>query len=281
MSFIQRPTHSSSTGTRYTAQPNSMWVVEDGDLNEDPRPFNTLFHETEIHEPFAVIRVSEDEGFNTHVADCLDMPIRFAGEQQYAIPDNWAALTPALKTIIDIEHSNNPNWKDYYTYLSVHYTGGLKKGQQQRHGGAHTDGFQGVRVAERTKTSRSYVAVTNGGTFYYPQTFVADLDASEFNVFQGFDLQINKDENGEPITGIAEEKMFYFFDAYTVHESGAAARDGSRLFVRLTWEMKLFDRAENTHNNMLDYDWKPEHYDVRSDLQTPTLEDIEKARLVK
>ena len=277
MPFNQRPTHSDATGTRFIASPSSVDVKVK--LAEDLRPFNVLLHETEIHSPVPVLDVSQDEGFNNQIADCLDMPVRMAGETEYAIPDNWASITPALHRIINVEHANNKNWHHYYTYLSVHYSPFLPAGEQQRHAGCHTDGFQGVRIAERTKTSRSYVAVTNGGTRCYPQPFVANLDASKFNVFEGFDLQVIKDGNGEPVYEVAEEKQFYFFDAYTVHEAGSNARDGSRLFVRLTWEMKLFDRAENTHNSMLDYHWEPEHYDVRADLVTPTWDDIEAARL--
>jgi len=279
MSFVQRPARSLSTGTVLTAEPHVMWVVDD--IKEDERPFDVLYHETEIHAPVPVLGIENEKEFDAQVADCLDMPVRMAGDTEYSIPDNWVGLVPALQDIIDIEHTNNPNWQEYYTYLSVHYTPFLTAGEQQRHAGCHTDGFQGVRVAERTKTSRSYVAVTNGGTRYYPQPFVANLDASKFNVFEGFDLQVAKDDDGNSVYGIAEEKMFYFFDAYAVHEAGGNARDGSRLFVRLTWEKKLFDRAENTRNSMLDYDWKPEHYDVRADLVTPTWADIEAGRLSK
>lgn len=279
MTFIQRPSHSSSFGTRFFASSSSE--LNNPYLAEDERTFDVLYHETEIHVPIPVLDVSHNDDFNLQMADCLDMPIRLAGEEEYAIPENWQYITPQLQHIINIEHSNNRNWRDYYTYLSVHYTPSLEAGEQQRHAGCHTDGFQGVRVAERTKTSRSYVAVTNGGTRYFPQPFVANLDAAKFNVFEAFDLQVTKNSKGESIFGIAEEKQFYFFDAYTVHESGGSARAGSRLFVRLTWEMKLFDRAANTHNDMMDYNWIPEHYDVRTDLQTPTWDDIESARLVR
>lgn len=270
------------TGLVYTVdEKNVNPVFVDSQLNEDSRVFNNLYHETEVHVPLEVLDVSDSIGSSLVVDDCLDMPIRLSGEEQYYIPDNWKPLWDSLLKIIDIEHFHNSSWRDYYTYLSVEYTGGLKAGEQQRHAGAHTDGFQGVRVKERTKSSRSYVAVTNGGTYYYPQSFVANLDASKFNVFQGFDLQIEKDDFGSPVRGVADEKKFYFFDAYTVHESGGAACDGSRLFVRLTWEMKKFDRSINTKNSMIDYTWEAVEYDVRQDLITPSLKDIEDARLVR
>lgn len=278
MTSFQRPSQSSSTGERFTAL--YLPSLQEDRLKEDERRFNVLHHETEIHIPIPVFNLENNDCFSFQVTDCLDMPIRMAGETEYSLPDNWAALAPVLRHLINLEHANNQNWQDYYTYLSVEYTPYLEAGSQQRHAGCHTDGFQGVRIAERTKTSRSYVAVTNGGTRYFPQPFVANLDASKFNVFEGFDLQVKKQKNGLPIFALAEEKQFYFFDAYTVHESGGAARDGSRLFVRLTWEMKLFDRADNTKNAMLNYEWAPEYYDVRSDLVAPSLADIEAARLV-
>lgn len=274
-----RPVESSTEGVILRSKPNldsmSSRIVE------DERVFDTLIHETEVHTPEPVLDISADPGVQGELTDCLDMPIRLKGQTDYALPQNWLALENAIQQIIDVEHTNNPSWQDYYTYLSVHYTPDLEPGEQQRHAGCHTDGFQGAREPVRTKTSRSYVAVTNGGTRFFPQTFVANLDPSEFNVFEGFDLQVEKDEHGKPNYGVAKENMFYFFDAYTVHESGAASRPGPRLFMRLTWEMKLFDRAGNTKNRMLNYNWAPVDYDVRSSLRTPATEDIEKARLVR
>lgn len=276
---LPRPITSQADGLRFFAQPEKELMR--GGLEEDPRMFNNLIHEGEIHVPLKIMNIANDKGIQGKLTDCLDMPIRLATEEEYAIPSNWEPIYPALKSIIDIEHSNNINWREYYTYLSVHYTPFLKIAEQQRHAGCHTDGFQGIRETTRTKSSRSYVAVTNGGTRYFPQTFVSNLDAGEFNVFEGFDLQVQKDNHGNLIYEVAEENNFYFFDAYTVHESGAAARNGSRLFIRLTWEKKLFDRAGNTKNAMLNYDWPPVSYDVRNDLKTPTMNDIDEARLLK
>lgn len=279
--MANRPKYSSKTGIVYRAKTNHLSETSlREELKEDSRVFNNIIHETEIHVPQPILNISELDN-DLKLDNCLDMPVRLMGEEAYHIPDNWKPLWSVLKKVIDFEHAHNENWKDYYTYLTVDYSDGLKVGEQQRRPGAHTDGFQGVRVKERTKTSRSYVAVTNGGTYYYPQTFVANLDASKFDVFKGFDKQIHKDDNDQPIREVAEEKIFYFFDAYTVHESGGASRDGSRLFIRLTWEQKLFDRHINTKNSMIDYDWTPEPYDIRDDLVEPSLEDIEEARLVK
>lgn len=209
------------------------------------------------------------------------MPIRLAGQEQYCIPRQWSSLIPVIQKVIDIEHSNNPFWKSYNTYLTVQYNEDMKAGIQQRNPGAHTDGLQSVRHGQAVLPARNYVSVTNGGTLFYPQTFVANLDLDKFNIFQGFDLQLKRDENGDKIYDLAEELLMYFFDAYTVHESGVANRNGSRLFFRLAWEELRFDRAINTHNNMLDYSWEPYHGDKRRELIIPTIEDIETARTIE
>lgn len=273
--------NSSHEGKMFTSEQDPEYYHPK--LEEDIRVFNTRYHETEIHVPIATpLLLTNHIDVKTQVLpNALDMPIRLKDEEEYFLPADWCALNTVIQELINLEHTNNPNWKEYYTYLTVHYTPELQPGEQQRHAGSHTDGFQGVREPVRTKTSRSYVAVTNGGTKYFPQTFVANLNAGKFNVFEGFDLQVNQKPDGTPDYQIAEENTFYFFDAYTVHEAGNARTTGARLFIRLTWEMKLFDRAGNTKNNMLNYNWKPETYDVRTTLQTPTLQDIEKARIIK
>lgn len=272
------PVISSKSGFELTSNANLLLL--NNLLVEDERVFNNFVSETEIHVPVEILDVSGFTNCDAEYARCLDMPVRMQGDNVYSFPDDWVGLQDIFQQIINIEHTNNPNWQDYYTYLSVDYTPFLDAGEQQRHAGCHTDGFQGARHSVRTKTSRSYVMVTNGGTRFFPQHFVSNLDSTKFNVFTGFDLQVDKDVSGESIFSVADERKFYFFDAYTVHESGAANRPGSRLFVRLTWEMKLFDRVGNTKNSLLDYDWNEEAFDIRSGLIAPTVEDIENARMV-
>lgn len=196
---------------------------------------------------------------------CLDMPLRLPGQTCYCLPEEWVGLAPILEQLISIEHAHNVNWVDYHTYMTVDCKN-VTVGDQQRHGGLHVDGYQGVRITEKTKITRNYVMTTNGGTRFYPQPFKV-ADETKYNVFQGFDLQAET-----PI--IAEENIPYFMDAYTVHESGFAARDGIRTFLRLTYDLKPFDRLGNTHNNMLHYDWEMVERNVHLTVETPTLKDL-------
>jgi hypothetical protein len=200
---------------------------------------------------------------------CLDMPIRLAGETEYFLPEEWAGLQPLIESIIGVEHVHNANWSDYYTYITIDCKE-IELGEQQRHGGLHVDGFQGIRIDPKTKITRNYVMTTNGGTRFYPQPFIV-VDEEKFNVFQGFDLQAED-------YIVAEENLAYFMDAYTVHESGISERKGLRTFLRVTYDLKKFDRLGNTHNSMLDYQWEMFDRKVHQTVETPTMDDIQASK---
>jgi len=233
-------------------------------LNEDQRVFAYERYAEEIHPPIA-IELPIPLGLQ-ELPRCLDMPIRLKDEEEYRLPEDWAPLKETLEHIIAVEHEHNPSWRDYFCYITVD-SKPVKVGEQQRHGGLHVDGFQGERIAYKTKVTRNYVATTNGGTQFWEQRFVV-ADPKRFNAFLGFDLQID----GEPL--VAEPNKFYFMDAYTVHESGFAAFDGLRSFLRVTFDLKRFDRLGNTHNPNLDYDWEMVHRTAQDEVAAPRLSDV-------
>lgn len=233
-------------------------------LREDERIFNYETYAKEIHPPILV-----DLGETLELSPlprCLDMPLRLSGEDEYRLPAEWESLKPTLEKIVAVEHTHNPHWKDYFTYLTIDNKP-VQVGQQQRHGGLHVDGFQGERIFPKLKISRNYVATTNGGTQFWPQRFVV-ADPARFNVFKGFDFQ----RDGEPL--VAEENQVYFMDAYTVHESGFARFNGDRLFLRVSYDLREFDRLGNTHNPNLDYEWKMEVRNAQDLVADPRLTDV-------
>lgn len=271
-------TKASSKGVYLHANPRSELL--NSTFEQEPKPYDLKNHERESHSPVPLFSAQEYPQVLVEQKDCLDLVLRLSGQEKYALPEEWVTLFPIIQRIIDIEHTNNPAWQSYNTYLTVQYSKDIKAGVQQRNPGAHTDGLQSARRDGIALPARNYVLVTNGGTIFYPQTFVANLDLNIFNIFQGFDLQIKLDENGEKQHSVAGEMILHYLDPYTVHESGLADRDGDRLFFRLTWEELRFDRAINTHNNMLSYNWPAYLGDKRRDLITPTLDDIESARSI-
>lgn len=233
-------------------------------LEEDEKIFSYERFASEIHTPIEVLPASLNN--LGQLARCLDMPLRLSGETEYKLPTQWEKLAPTLNKLISVEHKHNPNWKDYYTYLTVDSTY-VSPAEQQRHGGFHVDGFQGERHSTKHKLTRNYVATNNGGTIFWAQPFIC-ADPKKFNIFQGFELQVDS----EPL--VAKENMFYFMDALTVHESGFAQYKGIRNFIRLTYDLKPFDRLGNTHNPNLDYNWDMVKRNVWDNVQTPKITDI-------
>lgn len=233
-------------------------------IGEDARVFD--FHNyKEIHSPHALEHVTL-EVLNQEYPRCLDMPIRMPNSDRYHLPTEWVGLLPLIEQITATEHAHNLNWKDYYTYITVDCKE-VELSEQQRHGGLHVDGFQGARISPKTKITRNYVMTTNGGTRFYPQPFIV-VDETKYNVFQGFDLQ------AKDIFFTAKENVAYFMDAYTVHESGLAERAGMRTFLRVTYDLKKFDRSGNTHNSMLNYDWDMIERKVHGEVVTPAVNDV-------
>ena len=252
-------------------------------LTADTRLYDAMLHTKEVHAPVALRHPTssrpgawlESRGtcLEGPYLDCLDLPIRLAGQDDYAIPFEWHGLLPVITDILLAEHANNPGWRDYNAYLTVHFDADLPEGAVQRNPGAHTDGFQSDRHGDAKLGARNYVLVTNGGTLFYPRLFLVP-DPDVFNIFEGFDLQLAAEPEDERTLLVGAENQVFFFDGYAVHEAGATSRRGSRLFLRVAFETLRFDRAANTHNAMLDYEWEPYHGDRRETLLTPTWDDL-------
>jgi hypothetical protein len=259
-----------SQGVIFSAKSPAKPKIQYPALREYERFFDYKRYAGEIHTAHALEDINTTL-FTQELPRCLDMPLRLAGQSHYHLPQEWTALRPMLEEIIETEHAHNPHWRDYHTYLTFDCSR-VEANEQQRHGGLHVDGFQGERIDPKTKITRNYVVSNNGGTRFFPQRFVV-ADPAQFNVFQGFDMQTQgwDTQNYQ----IGEEDVVYFMNAYTVHESGLARYTGNRFFVRLTWDLKRFDRKGNTHNTMLDYNWTMHERSIQKSLQSPDISDLE------
>jgi hypothetical protein len=221
---------------------------------EDSRVFDKKIYSKEIHSP--VLLFQTNGSLQQELPRCLDLPIRLKGQDAYSIPEEWKSLLPLLARIFKSEHGSNHNWKDdYYTYMTVD-SSFVEADEQQRHGGLHVDGFQGSRIQQKTKITRNYVASSNGGTRFYPQLFNTNSDESVYNLFKDFERQAQEPNRKQNDFIEVPDNTVAFMDAYSVHESGLATRAGIRTFFRVTYDVKEFDRLGNSHNSMLEYDWK-------------------------
>lgn len=195
----------------------------------------------------------------------LDMPIKMAGSNEYRIPGEIYHIDFFVKRVAEYEHLINKNVEDYYCYLTLD-VGRLKVGETQRRGGCHVDGFQGARIQPKNFINRSYTTSNILPTVFYPHPFETwHLDEEVDNFFLDFDRQAKEDLAWRPRHG-----EIVLMDAYCVHRADvtpAMLHDRLRVFIRMSYDVRIFDRLGNTHNPMFDYNWEMVPRDVQSTLR--------------
>jgi len=180
----------------------------------------------------------------------LDLPIKFPGTE-YRLPLELGQFEETLETMISFEHAINPYADEYYAYVTVDQ-GMVQQGGMQRKGGCHVDGFQGARVQPKTYINRSYVVADMVPTVFYCQPFHTEhLDEEAHDFFLDFDRQAQEDCVHRP-----EPFQIALMDVYTVHRSDWASEAGFRTFLRLSYDVAIFDRLGNAHNPLFDYEWE-------------------------
>lgn len=193
----------------------------------------------------------------------LDMPIKFPGTD-YRLPLELVQLQGVLETIIGFEHAINPHADEYYAYVTVDQ-GMVRQGEMQRKGGLHVDGFQGARIQPKTYINRSYVVADMVPTVFYDQPFqTAHMDETRHNFFLDFDRQAQEGCVWRP-----EPFEIVLMDAYTVHRSDSAKQECFRTFLRVSYDVKIFDRLGNAHNPLFDYQWEMMARDTQAHLIAP------------
>ena len=188
------------------------------------------------------------DGLNLRV---LDMPVRFPGSEDYRLPREFLALAPLLKQIVQHERAINSRYEEYYAYLTVD-VGTVAAGTSQRRGGLHVDGFQGARITQKTFVNSSYLVANVLPTIFSQQRYrVGRLDIAKHNFFHAFDRQAKPENEWQ-----AHPYQIVRADAHCVHRAAVASRAIRRVFLRVSFDTKVFDRLGNTHNDLFDYDWE-------------------------
>lgn len=202
----------------------------------------------------------------------LDMPIKFPGSE-FRVPGVLAQLGSVIQRVADFEAVCNSCYDEYYCYLTVDQAP-VKKGRLQREAPCHVDGFQGANWTPKVKINHSYVISDCVPTTYYPQYFsfdglalgkdksltVSKLDETKHNFFWEMNRQVaatNSKHAWQP-----EPYEINMIDAYTVHRGSPAPEDMVRTWVRLSFEVRIFNRLGNAHNPLFKYDWKMERRDI-------------------
>ncbi len=206
--------------------------------------------------PVSLGRLSAEEllTFTTQGAPrVLDLPIKFPGSD-VRIPRELAQFREVIQRIMDYELAvNSECYDEYYCYLSVDQ-GIVKPGQLQREAPCHVDGFQGARWNPKIRINHTYTVSDCLPTIFYPQPFdFSKLNEAKHNFYWEMNRQVAESNSRHAWQGKPAEILL--MDAYTVHRGVEAQEETPRTWIRLSFEVRQFDRLGNAHNPMFNYRW--------------------------
>lgn len=220
--------------------------------------FNTVWDNTKFlvpRQPLSLGMLTEEERkqFSTpQVPRVLDLPIKFPGSG-FRVPEAYTQFRGLIGRIAHFEAAiNHAALDEYYCYLTVDQ-GWVEPETLQREAPCHVDGFQGARQA-KTKINHTYVVSDHIPTSYYVEPFdFSHLDETKHNFF----WEMNKvvAANGSAHVWRPQENEINMIDAYTVHRGSEATARVYRTWIRLSFEVRVFDRLGNAHNPLFSYDW--------------------------
>jgi len=195
----------------------------------------------------------ERMAFHPGLPRTLDLPVQFPGSE-LRLPGNLARLAPLLQRILNYEARINPNCREeYYIYLTVDQ-GWVKPGKLQREAPCHVDGFQGGRWNPKVRANHTYTVCDILPTVYYPQPFdLLALDENKHNFFWEMNRQVW--ETNSEFAWRAQPGELTLMDCYCVHRGDEADVEVFRTFIRVSFEVRIFDRKGNAHNPLFAYDW--------------------------
>lgn len=209
----------------------------------------------------------------------LDMPIKMKGSlSDYRVPLELEPFRGTIQDIINYEHSLMPSTviRQSYAYITIDQ-GMIEAGQTQRKGGIHVDGFQGSRLSTKNIINHSFVVSNMTPTAFYTDPFeFRNLDPRVHNYFLEMDRQskIMKPE-------FTRNFDIYLMDAYSPHEAMISTEDGFRTFIRISYDVKEFDRLGNTHNPLFSYTWNMLPRETHSTLVRYMEESPEESKILK
>jgi len=212
--------------------------------------------------PIYVGTVNNKEAFSSLKVSCLDMLIKLPNGE-IKIPYYDKNVNEVVQRCVDFEKTINPNWENYYLYLTMDPRS-VTEGKTQRREGAHFDGMQGAIYKQKLPGCHSYIVSSKLPTKFYLQPFDArDLDENLQNWFFELGKQTLQEKSFYP-----EPFDIYFMSCYQVHESVKADKNLDRTFMRVEFSLKKFNRIGDTINPLIYTGWKFINRDIPSHLIT-------------
>lgn len=184
----------------------------------------------------------------------LDLPIKFPGSD-FRLPMEYAQWAPVVQRVADAEWALNRRcYDEYYCYFTLRREHVLQ-GEQGHYAPCHVDGFQGARFQPKVRANHSYTLTNALPTMYFPQPFdLRPLDLAKHDAFWEMNRQVALTQSAHGWNDYPDFALM-LMDAYCVHIAIDAPRDVERVWLRLSFEVRVFDRLGNGHNPFFRYDW--------------------------
>jgi hypothetical protein len=262
------PTFTVDGGVRFKPRPAASTVPIPGDspvIQALNKPFNLQeFKTARSPVSLGVLPVRERRILdgNHGAPRTLDLPIKFPGSD-YRIPAELAIYAPIIKRAANFEAAVNARaYDEYYCYLTVD-VGVVQPGRLQREAPCHVDGFQGARWNPKVRGNHTITVSNAIPTAYYVQPFNFDLlDEARHDFF--FEMNRQVAETNSEFEFVPRDYEMTMMDCYSVHRGRASQHEVFRTFIRISWEVRIFDRLGNAHNPMFNYDWEMVPRDIES-----------------
>lgn len=204
-----------------------------------------------------VLNRDERERFvaKSDARNVLDMPIKFPGSD-FRLPMEYAQWAPVVQRVADAEWALNKRcYDEYYCYFTLRRER-VPKGGQGHYAPCHVDGFQGARWNPKVRTNHTYTITNALPTTYFIQPFdFSKLDVAKHDVFWEMNRQVAQ-TNSAFAWAAYEDFSLMLMDAYCVHIATDAPEETERVWLRLSFEVRQFDRLGNGHNPFFSYDWE-------------------------
>lgn len=188
---------------------------------------------------------------------CLDMLIKLPSSK-IMLPEPYSlndSLLHFINQATDYEDSILPEWRTTRNlFLTLDYRF-VEPGKTHRNAGWHFDGMQGERYVDKLPVCHQYISSSILPTEFSDMPFDATiLDERKHNWYKVIGNAITDDKT----LFKAMPDDILLMSAYQMHRSPIASESdfGWRVFVRLDFTLKQFDRLGNSINPILPAPWK-------------------------
>mmetsp|Transcript_3685 Transcript_3685/g.5447 ORF Transcript_3685/g.5447 Transcript_3685/m.5447 type:complete len:304 (-) Transcript_3685:46-957(-) len=223
-------------------------------------PFSYASFDSTSHAPFLVSpTIKNKKTFSTPSSSLLrvlDCPIKFPGSCEYRIPHELACrIEEPLRLILSFYHLvlNPSHAIDFFAYLTFD-EGPVPSNVPPRHGGIHVDGFQGSRVSPKHPLNHTFILYDALPTSFYPHVSfdTSSLNPSKDHFFKEFERR--HASSATPL--FFPSYSLLLLNPYCWHASTPSSSSiPHRVFMRVSFSTRQFDRLGNTHNPLFDYSW--------------------------